>query len=200
MLKSDNGGGRPGELRGWGIAVSALLLPFMAMQLTSEVNWTGSDFLFAAILIGAVGLLFELAVRMSDSRSYRAGVGLALTASFLTIWATGAVGMIGDEGNPLNLMFAAVLLIALLGSALGGFRAGGMARAMAAAAVGPAFGQHDRHVHRPARWPLLGDFRWNLAGVRGDVPKGGRAARAGCLGRCDRGPFLPAGECLIGTA
>ena len=123
------------RVAGWGLAVSLLLLPFIAMQLTREVNWTGSDFVFATVLIGGVGLLFELTVRMSDSPAYRAGVALALAASFLTIWATGAVGMIGDEGNPLNLMFLAVLLIALFGSALGSFRARAMGWAMAAAAA-----------------------------------------------------------------
>jgi hypothetical protein len=123
------------RIAGWGLAVSLLLLPFIAMQLTREVNWTGSDFLFATILIGGVGLLLELTVRRSDSPAYRAGVGLALAASFLTIWATGAVGMIGDEGDPLNLMFAGVLLVALLGATLARFRATGMARAMLAASI-----------------------------------------------------------------
>jgi len=123
------------RVTGWGLAVSLLLLPFLAMQLTREVNWTGSDFVFAAIMIGGVGLLFELTVRMSDNKYYRAGVALALAASFLTIWATGAVGMIGDEGNPLNLMFLAVPIMALLGSALCGFRASAMGWAMLAAAV-----------------------------------------------------------------
>jgi hypothetical protein len=122
------------RVMGWGIASGILLLPFIAMQFTRDVNWTGSDFIFAAVLIGGVGLLFELTVRMADNKSYRAGVALALAASFLTIWATGAVGMIGDEGDPLNLMFAGVLAIALLGSALGGFRPGGMAKAMLVAA------------------------------------------------------------------
>jgi hypothetical protein len=135
MASDTSFGGSPWRIAGWGLAVLALLTPFLAMQFTGEVNWTGSDFIFAAVLIGGVGLLFELTVRMSDNSSYRAGIGLALAASFLTIWASGAVGMIGDEGDPMNLMFGAVLAIALLGSALAGFRAAGMVRAMAGTAV-----------------------------------------------------------------
>lgn len=135
-MASDTGlGGSPWRIAGWGLAVLALLTPFLAMQFTGEVNWTGSDFIFAAVLIGGVGLLFELTVRLSGEKSYRAGVGLALAASFLTVWASGAVGMIGDEGNPLDLMFAGVLAVALLGAAIAGFRPGGMARAMAVAAA-----------------------------------------------------------------
>ena len=101
------------RIAGWSLAVLVLLTPFLAMQFTSGVNWTRFDFIFAAVLIGGVGLLFELTVRMSDNKAYRAAVGLALAAGLLTIWANGAVGMIGDEDNPLNLMFAAVLAIAL---------------------------------------------------------------------------------------
>jgi len=123
------------RIAGWGLALAALILPFAAMQFGSEVNWTGSDFVVAGLLIGGAGLLFELTVRASDNRHYRAGVALALAAGFLTIWATGAVGMIGDEGNPINLMFGGVMLIALIGSAFARFQAPGMARAMLAAAI-----------------------------------------------------------------
>jgi hypothetical protein len=52
--------------------------------------------------------------------------------------ANGAVGMVGDEGDPANLMFAAVLAIALLGAMLARFRAGGMAVATLAAAFAQA--------------------------------------------------------------
>lgn len=120
---------------GWGIAAAVLMLPFVAMRLTSEVNWTGSDFLFAGVLIGGSGLLIELTIRATSNAAYRAGVGLAVTAGCLTIWACGAVGMIGDEDNPLNLMFGGVLLLALLGAALSRFRASGMSRAMLVAAA-----------------------------------------------------------------
>ena len=50
------------------------------------------------------------------------------------IWVNGAVGIIGDEGNAANLMYAGVLAAALVGSAASRFRAEGMARAMFATA------------------------------------------------------------------
>jgi hypothetical protein len=72
---------------------------------------------------------------MSRNYAYRAGVGFALAASFLTVWATGAVGMIGDEGDPYNLLFIAVIGLALLGGIVARFRAAGMAVTMATAAA-----------------------------------------------------------------
>ena len=128
--------GSPWRVAAWTIAALLLLLPLVAMQFTDEVNWTAGDFIFAALLIGTVGATFELAVRMSRNSAYRAGVGFALAASFLIIWANGAVGMIGDEDNPYNLLFLGVIALALTGAVVARFRANGMALAMAAAAVG----------------------------------------------------------------
>lgn len=125
----------PWRAAGWSVAALLLALPLVAMQFTAEVNWTAGDFLFAALLIGSVGLAFELTVRVTRSRWFRAGIAVALAASFLTVWVNGAVGMIGSEENPYNLFFLGVILLALAGAVAAGFRASGMALAMAAAAV-----------------------------------------------------------------
>ena len=134
----EDSGGRgwsPWRVAGWCIPVLLLMLPAVAMRFTSEVNWTVSDFIFAALLFGIVGLAFELIVRTSDSVAYRFGAGLAVIAAFLTIWVNGAVGMIGSEDNSYNLAFGGVLLVALMGSVVARFRPAGMARAMAVAAI-----------------------------------------------------------------
>ena len=128
-----NGAGRGlsgWRLAGWATAAFLLLLPLIA-----RAPWTGSDFAFAAVMIGGVGLVFELAVRMSPSWTYRAGAATALAAAFLAIWVQASVGIIGDGDNPLNLMFAGVLGLAFIGSALVRFRPAGMARIMTAAAL-----------------------------------------------------------------
>jgi hypothetical protein len=123
---------------GWGTAVALILTPLVAMQFTSEVNWSVGDFIFAALMFGIVGALLELAVRTTRSRVHRAAIGVAIAASFLTVWVNGAVGMIGSEENPYNLLFLGVIGIALVGSVLARFRAAGMALAMAAAACAQA--------------------------------------------------------------
>ncbi len=134
----EDSGGRGWSLwrvAGWSIPVLLLMLPAGAMQFTSEVNWTVSDFIFAGVLFGIVGLAFELIVRASDSLAYRLGAGLAGMSAFRTVWDNGPVGMIGSEDNPYNLTFGGVLFMALIGSVLARFRAGAMARAMALAAI-----------------------------------------------------------------
>jgi hypothetical protein len=136
--EAENTGGRrirAWRIAAWGIAALLLLLPLVAMRFTDEVIWDGEDFLFAGVLIGGTGLAFELAVRKSGNLAYRAAVGVALAGAFLTLWANGAVGMIGSEGNRYNLLFYGVLVVALIGAAIARFRAAGMARAMIVAAI-----------------------------------------------------------------
>ena len=134
MAKAGHGTGAgraiPWRIIGWGIPVLLLLLPYVA-----NAPWTASDYVIAAVLLGSVGLAFELIVRKSGSLSYRLGAALAVVAAFLTVWANGAVGMIGDEDNPYNLVFLGVLVIALIGAILARFRPAGMMRAMAVTAV-----------------------------------------------------------------
>lgn len=126
------------RLLGWGTAALLLCLPLIAMQFTSEVGWDGEDFIFAGVLIGFVGILYELAVRMTKNWSYRGAVVAALAAAFLTFVANGAVGMIGSEENPYNLLFYVVILVALIGAMFARFQAIGMARAMAVASAAQA--------------------------------------------------------------
>jgi hypothetical protein len=125
--------GIPWRIFGWGTAALLLLLPLVA-----NAPWTVSDFVVMGVLLGSVGLAFELIVRKSGSLAYRLGAVLAVVAAFLTIWVNGAVGMIGSEGNPYNLLFGGVLFVALIGAIVARFEPAGMARAMAAAAIAQA--------------------------------------------------------------
>ena len=131
-------GPNPWRVAGWSIAAALLLLPLVAMQFTHEVNWTPFDFAFAAAMIGGVGIAFELTVRVTPNNAYRGGVAIALAAAFLLIWINGAVGIIGDEDNPLNLLYVGVIAIAFGGMVWTRFRARGASRAMNAAAIANA--------------------------------------------------------------
>ena len=126
--------GNAWRILGWGTAAGLILLPLVAMQFTSEVNWTASDFVFAALMFGSVGVALELAAR-TRNRAFTAAVALALLASFLQIWFAGAVGIIGSENEDSNLLFVGVVLIALAGSSIVLFRPAGMAVVMFVAAA-----------------------------------------------------------------
>ncbi|MDR6851300.1 hypothetical protein J2Y54_000793 [Sphingomonas sp. BE123] len=125
----------PWRLIGWGGIAVLMLTPAVAMQFTDEVNWTVGDFIFAFLMLGSVGLAVELTVRANPAWSYRAGVGIMLAVSFLTVWINLAVGIVGNEDNPVNALFFLAPLAAVAGSVLGGFRAGGMVIATILAAM-----------------------------------------------------------------
>jgi hypothetical protein len=123
------------RIAAWSIAAGLLLLPLFAMQVTDEVVWNLADFAVAAALVVGVGVTYELAVRITGNRAYRAAVGVALAASSILIWMNLAVGIIGTENNPANLMYAGVLGIGIVGAVIARFQPYGMAGAMMVTAL-----------------------------------------------------------------
>lgn len=77
----------------WFAIPACLLLPLLAMQVTDEVNWTGSDFIAAATALIGAGLALELATRLPIPPISRAGAMLAIAAVVALLWAQGAVGL-----------------------------------------------------------------------------------------------------------
>ena len=130
--------GQRWRLLGWGGALILLTTPWVAMQFSREVNWSLADFVLAALIFAVAGTALELSARASASHAYRGGATLAVLSAVLLVWVNGAVGIIGSENNPANLMFAGVLAIAVVGAVVAGFRPLGLARAMLAAAAGQA--------------------------------------------------------------
>jgi len=119
----------------WGLASLPILTPLVAMQVTSDVNWTAFDFVFAIALIGSTGLAIEIAVRRTSNAAYRAAAAIAAITALLLLWINAAVGIIGGEAEPANMLYAGVVAVALGGTALSRLRPVGMARTMAAAAA-----------------------------------------------------------------
>ena len=123
------------RMAAWTVAALILLLPLVAMQVTDEVAWDAADFAFAGALIVGTGMTYEVAAKMTGNTAYRAAVAVALAAAFLLVWVNGAVGIIGTEGNPANLMYGGVLAAGLIGAGIARFRPDGMARALVATAL-----------------------------------------------------------------
>lgn len=120
----------------WGALGALLALPAIAMQFTAEVRWTPEDFLVAAILLLALGLGSELAMRIGRSRAQKLGMIIATLAAFLTIWANGAVGIIANKSEPINLGFYALVLAGLFASLVAWFRPAAMRIITGAIALG----------------------------------------------------------------
>lgn len=132
--------GRKGGMVGWRIAawVGAgliLLLPLVAMQFNTEVQWTATDFVFAGIMLATLVGAFELVVRLSGNIAYRGAVVVAALTGFLLVWINLAVGIVGSEDNAINLIFFLPLLVGATGAFVSDFKAKGMARTLWAMAA-----------------------------------------------------------------
>ena len=77
------------------LATSILLLPLIAMQFNTGVDWDGRDFLIAGLLLFGTGFLCEFVMRRVKSfRNRLILAGVILLVLFL-IWAELAVGIFG---------------------------------------------------------------------------------------------------------
>ena len=111
-----------------------LLLPLLAMQFTDEVVWDLADFAVAGVLLFGAGLTYELIARKAGHIAHRAAVGVAVAAALLLVWINLAVGIIGNEGNPANLMYIGVLAVGIIGALIARLEPRGMARVLFATA------------------------------------------------------------------
>ncbi len=78
---------------GWALVAVILMLPAVAMRFTDDVQWTVSDFVFAAVLLIGGGLLIELAVWKARSLPARLALCLAVLVVMSLIWVEAAVGI-----------------------------------------------------------------------------------------------------------
>ena len=97
--------------------------------------------------------------------AYRCALGLAIAAALLLVWLSLGVGIIGEDGDPANIMYFGVLAIGIGGALFARFRPLGMARALLATALAQAlvgaialFGGMGRPYSGPAELILLNGF------------------------------------------
>jgi hypothetical protein len=148
----------------WAAAAIAMLIP-LAARLWAGLPWTTFDFVvWGAMLLVGAGVC-EIGLRLSGSLAYRAGFAVAAGTSFLITWSNLAVGIIGDEGNPLNQIFFGVIAIAAVGSFVARFRARGMAVTMAVTAAAQFATAFVALAHEQIVFAIVGVFAmgWLLA-------------------------------------
>lgn len=120
----------------WAAPALFMVLMWTAMQVTDEVNWTASDFVFATVVFyGALGAYELLAARAPGNTASRAGFGVGIAASVLLVWGNGALGITDTEADGAYIV---VLAVGVVGALIARFRPGGMALAMLAMAVAMA--------------------------------------------------------------
>ena len=70
-----------------------LLIPFIAMLFTDEVNWTTSDFIIAGFLLYGTGLVCEFILRKVKKLKYRIALCGIILVILILIWVELAVGV-----------------------------------------------------------------------------------------------------------
>jgi uncharacterized membrane protein len=112
-----------------------LLVPLVAMQFSDEVAWTLADFVVAGVFLFSAGRAYQLVASRASNNAYRLAVGVAVGTALMLVWLVGAVGVIGEEGDGADLMYAGVLAVGIVGAVVARFRPSGMARALIAMAL-----------------------------------------------------------------
>ena len=78
-----------------GAILMLLSVPFIAMQLTEDVAWSGFDFLVMGGLLTVVGIGIEIAIRKLKTFNQRFIAVAVVVLFFLLIWIELAVGLFG---------------------------------------------------------------------------------------------------------
>lgn len=83
------------------IIVVILLIPLIAMQFTSEVEWSFFDFVVAGALLILTAALLDLVFKRVKQKKKRIAIGVVVVVMLLVIWAELAVGLFGTpfSGN-----------------------------------------------------------------------------------------------------
>lgn len=114
-----------------------LMVPLLAMQF-GNANWGAGDFVIAGALLFGTSFVFGLAMRAAGSIAHRVAAGLALFGGLFLVWSSLAVGLVGSSGEPVDLMYAAVLAVGIIGTIIVRYRPAGMARTLFATAAAHA--------------------------------------------------------------
>ena len=140
----------------WSGLLGLWLLPLIAKQFTDEVQWSTMDHVFWFFMLAIPGAVIEVVSRLTSNWAYRGGVVIALATSFVITWANLAVGIVGNEDNPINLVFFGVVAIAVFGSILVGFKASRMRWVFLATAAAQALSALVALQAEPFVWVFCG--------------------------------------------
>lgn len=87
------------------------------------------------VIIGAIMAYRET---KTQNIAYRSAAGVALATAFILNWMIPAVGVLGRDGDPADLMYMGVLAVGFIGALIARFQPQGMARALFGTALAQA--------------------------------------------------------------
>ena len=118
----------------WLIGLLILLAALGAKQIVGETAFVDTLAQTGCLLLG-IGIAADLSSTLTGRAAYRTAFLLAVVSVLLLGWVTAAVGIVGSENNDLNLMYGAVICVAVVGVILARFKSRGMSRALYATAL-----------------------------------------------------------------
>lgn len=77
-------------------AASLLLIPFVGMKFSHEINWSGADFGIAAIMLFSAATAIEIALRLVSKNAHRLILIAVILVVLALLWAELAVGIFGS--------------------------------------------------------------------------------------------------------
>ncbi|MBN2093883.1 MAG: hypothetical protein JW740_00700 [Candidatus Zambryskibacteria bacterium] len=122
----------------WATVTVLVLLVLLVTQFTdfgqTEVQWNEAV-AYTMILLVAGGAYELIQWLKTRSKMYRVAFGVGSAGLLLLGWVSGAVGIIGSENNPVNLMYWGIPLVMIIGLVVSRLRPGGMAYTLFVAAL-----------------------------------------------------------------
>lgn len=80
----------------YSVAAAILVIPFVGMQFTKEIKWSGSDFLIAGILLFTTAFVIDFIMTKVKMESKRFLYIAAAVIVLILLWAELAVGIFGS--------------------------------------------------------------------------------------------------------
>ncbi|MFN4091384.1 MAG: hypothetical protein ACK4FG_00645 [Brevundimonas sp.] len=78
----------------WTFIGGLLLLPAAAMRVTNDVDWTATDFVFAGLVLGLAGALFEIVMLTIRQPLHRVFASLLILGGVMAVWAAAVSDLI----------------------------------------------------------------------------------------------------------
>lgn len=80
----------------YSVPVLLLMIPLVAMQFTTEVNWTFSDFVIMGLLLFVTAFSIDFVLNKFKTLKSRLILVFGILALLILIWAEMAVGIFGS--------------------------------------------------------------------------------------------------------